>query len=123
MATFSEALTAYRICEQAEGKSPKMIRWITTSVSYFVDFLGPDRQDIDDMSGNDFRLFIIYLQQKPKFLNHPYNKPQQENISAQSIETYARGIRAFFSYLYREELIKNNPMQKVKILFIISSVF
>ncbi|HEY95028.1 MAG TPA: tyrosine-type recombinase/integrase [Dehalococcoidia bacterium] len=114
MATLSEALTAYRICAQAEGKSPKTIRWITTSVSYFSDFLGPDRQDIDELTGNDLRYFIIDLQQKPKFLNHPYNNPQQENISAQSIETYARGIRAFFSYLYREELIKNNPMQKVK---------
>jgi len=66
------------------------------------------------VTGNDLRLFIVSLQQKPKFLNHPYNNPQQENISARSIETYARGIRAFFSYLYREELIKSNPMQQVK---------
>ncbi|OGN88195.1 MAG: hypothetical protein A2158_06450 [Chloroflexi bacterium RBG_13_46_14] len=114
MATLSEALTAYRICAQAEGKSPKTIRWITTSMSYFSDFLGPDRQDIDDFTGNDLRQFIICLQQKPKFLNHPFNKPVKEKISAQSIETYARAIRAFFGYLYREEMIKSNPMQKVK---------
>ncbi len=107
MATLSEALTAYRICAQAEGKSPKTARWITSSVTYFSDFLGPDRQNIDDITGNDLR-------QRPKFLNHPFNKPKQDKISARSIETYARAIRAFFSYLYREEMVDKNPMQKVK---------
>jgi site-specific recombinase XerD len=80
-----------------------------------MDFLGPDRQDIDNLTGNDLRQFIINLQQRPKFLSHPFNKPEQEKISAQSIQTYARAIRAFFSYLYREEMIDHNPMQKVKI--------
>jgi site-specific recombinase XerD len=114
VATLSEALRAYRICAQAEGKSPKTVRWITSSVTYFSDFLGPARQDIDRITGSDLRQFIIDLQQRPKFLNHPFNKPSQEKISAQSIKTYARAIRAFFGHLYREELIAHNPMAKVK---------
>jgi len=64
-----------------------------SSVTYFSEFLGPERQDIDDITGNDLRQFIIALQQRPKFLKHPFNKPQQEKITAQSIETYARAIR------------------------------
>ena len=59
MATLSEALTAYRICAQAEGKSPQTLRWVRSSVTYFSDFLGPDKQDIDDITGNDLRQFII----------------------------------------------------------------
>ena len=114
MATLSDALSAYRICAQAEGKSSKTILWIMSSVSYFIDFLGPERQDIDGISGNDLRQFIIDLQRRPKFLNHPYNKPRKEKISAQSIETYARAIRAFFGYLHREEMIERNPIQKVR---------
>jgi site-specific recombinase XerD len=109
--TLSEALTAYRICAQAEGKSPKTVRWIASSVNYFSDFLGPDRQEIENLTCNDLRHFIIALQQRPKFLNHPFNKPKQEKISAQSIQTYARAIRTFFSYLYGEEMIGRNPMQ------------
>jgi site-specific recombinase XerD len=112
--TLSEALIAYRIFAQAEGKSPKTVQWITSSVSYFSDFLGPGRQEIENLTGNDLRHFIIALQQRPKFLNHPFNKPKQEKISAQSIQTYARAIRTFFSHLYREEMIGRNPMQKVK---------
>lgn len=114
MTTLAEALTAYRICAQAEGKSPKTLRWVTSSVTYFGDFLGPDRQEIEDLTGNDLRQFIITLQQRPKFLHHPFNKPNQQKISDQSIETYARAIRNFFSYLYREEMIRHNPMEKVK---------
>ena len=36
----SEGLTAYLICAQAEGKSPKTVHWVTTSVTYFSDFPG-----------------------------------------------------------------------------------
>jgi site-specific recombinase XerD len=114
MATLADALTAYRICAQAEGRSPKTMRWIMSSVSYFKEFLGQDEQDIDGITGNDLRRFIIELQQRPKFLKHPYTKPRQDKLTAQSIETYARAIRAFFGYLHREELIDHNPMVKVK---------
>jgi len=113
MTTLADGIAAYRIFAQAEGKSPQTIRWIMSSVTYFSNFLG-DRQDICEITANDLRHFIITLQQSPKFLSHPYTKPRKEKLSPQSIETYARAIRAFFSNLHREELIDNNPMEKVK---------
>jgi len=112
--TLSDALVAYKTYVRAEGKSPKTIRWVTSSIGYFADFLGPERQDITSITGNDLRRFIIALQGKQKFSQHPYNKPQQAKLSAQCIETYCRGIRAFFGYLYREGFIDTNPMAKVK---------
>ncbi|MDP6501145.1 MAG: hypothetical protein QF369_01410 [Dehalococcoidales bacterium] len=81
MVTLSDGLTAYRICAQAEGKSSKTIRWVTSSVNYFSDFLGPDKQNIEDITGNDLRQFIISNQQRPKNLNHPYNKPTGEKLA------------------------------------------
>jgi site-specific recombinase XerD len=114
LSTLSEALTAYCICARAEGKSPRTIEWITSSVGYFVDFLGGD-QDIDRVTGDDLRRFIIALQTSHKYRKHPYTKPQQEKLSPQTIETYARGVRAFFSYMHREGLIDANPMQKIKV--------
>jgi len=36
-------------------------------------------------------------------------------LSPLSIETYFRGLRAFFGFLKREEFINKNPMEKVKI--------
>jgi len=112
--TLSDALAAYKTYARAEGKSSKTVRWITSSIGYFTDFLSPQRQDIASITANDFRRFIIALQGKHKFSQHPYNKPQQAKLSPQSIETYSRAIRAFFGYLYREGFIEKNPMEKVK---------
>ena len=83
-------LTVYRICAQAEGKSSKMAQRIMSSVTYFGEFLGPERQDVDNITGNDLRQFIIAYQQRPKFLKHPFLKPRPEKLSPQTIETYAR---------------------------------
>jgi len=112
--TLQDALVAYRTYARAEGKSPKTIRWVTSSVGYFAAFLGPQHQDIGCVTGNDLRRFIIALQDQCKFSHHPYNKPQQAKLSPQSIETYCRAIRAFFGFLHREGFIDTNPMEGVK---------
>jgi len=109
----SEALTAYRICARAEGKSPRTIEWVSSSVRYFTDFLGGDPY-IKAITGDDLRRFIIALQDSNRYRKHPYVKAQHQKLSPQSIETYARAIRAFFGYLHREGLIEQNPMQKVR---------
>jgi site-specific recombinase XerD len=112
--TLQDALVAYKTYARAEGKSPKTVDWIAYSVGYFAEFLSPDQQDISAITGHDLRRFIIALQGRMKFANHPYNKPQQVKLSPQSIETYCRGIRAFFGFLTREGFIENNVMAKVK---------
>jgi len=114
--TLQDALVAYRTYARAEGKSPKTISWVVSSVGYFADFLSPKQQDIGTIKGNDLRRFIIALQEKPKFSNHPYNKPQTAKLSAQSIDTYCRGIRAFFAFLKREGFISTNTIAKVTML-------
>jgi len=113
LSTLSDALTAYRICAQAEGKSPRTIQWITSSIRYFAQFLGGD-QDISTITANDLRRFIIGLQGAKKYRNHPYNRPQQAKLSPQSIETYCRAIRAFFGYLHREGFIEASPIDKMR---------
>jgi integrase/recombinase XerD len=112
--TLQDALVAYRTYTRAEGKSPKTVAWVVSSVGYFAEFLGPEQRDIGTITSNDLRRFIIALQDKPKFANHPYNKPQQAKLSSQSIETYCRAIKAFFGFLKREGFIENNAMAKVK---------
>jgi integrase/recombinase XerD len=111
--TLSDALVTYKTFARAEGKSPKTVAWITSSVGYFSAFLG-EQQDIRSTTGNDLRCFIIALQERRRWQNHPYAKPQPNKLSAQTVETYARAIRAFFGFLYREGFIEANPMEKVK---------
>jgi hypothetical protein len=90
--TIQDALVAYRTYARAEGKSPKTISWVVSSVGYFDDFLGPKQQDIGMIKGNDLRRFIIALQEKTKFSNHPYNKPQTAKLSDQSKLILTAGV-------------------------------
>jgi site-specific recombinase XerD len=113
--TLQDALVAYRTCAHAEGKSPKTISWITSSAGYFADFLGPENQDLASLSGNDLRRFIIALQERRSFSNHPYTRPQQAKLSPLSIHIHCRAIRAFFGHLHREGFIEANPLEKAKV--------
>jgi site-specific recombinase XerD len=113
LTTISEALAAYRISARAEGKSPKTIRWIEFSMRYFAEYLGGD-QDITAITGDDLKRFIIALQQSRRLRNHPYAKPQPQNLSPETVQTYARGVKACFGQLHRDGLIDTNPMQKIK---------
>jgi len=114
MMTLQDALTAYKKYVKAEGKNDKTITWITSSTGYFTDFLGQERQIITGITGNDFRRFMIALRNKQKFSNHPNNKTQEAKLSPYTINTYYRGVRCLFSFLYRENFIDNNPLVKVK---------
>jgi len=59
--TLQDALVAYRTYARAEGKSPKTVAWVASSVGYFAEFLSPGQQDISTITGNDLRRFIIAL--------------------------------------------------------------
>ena len=114
MRTLQESLVVYKTYAKAEGKSPKTISWVVSSVNYFGNFLGSERQNIAEITGDDLRRFIIALKDRPKYVNHPYNKPQSAKLSLLSIDTYCRGITAFFSFLKREGFLELNPLEKVK---------
>jgi hypothetical protein len=76
MMTLQDALVAYRICVKAEGKSSKTVVWVTSSVNYFSNFLGPEHQDIATISANDVRRFIIALRESP----NDVSKEQLEKV-------------------------------------------
>ena len=114
MMIIEDALVAYQTYARAEGQSPRTVEWVVASMGYFARFLGPERQDIEAIKGHDLRRFIIALQDKPKFAHHPHNKTQEAKLSPQTVETYCRGIRSFFSFLNREGFLKKNVMARVK---------
>ena len=113
MTTLSDALTAYKICARAEGKSPKTIDWIADAVRHFGEFLGDI--SLEEIGPNDLRAFIAALQSKEAWSNHRYIKSQNRKLSPESIKSYTRAIKTFFSFLEREQLINVNAMAKIKL--------
>jgi site-specific recombinase XerD len=111
--TLLEGLKAYRIFAKAAGHSNRTIQWIETSVHYFSEFMG-ERQDMEQITANDLRRFIIAWNDRPKYAHHPFAEPGKEHISPMTVQTYARAIRAYFGHMAEEEMIPSNPMARVK---------
>ena len=110
-------LHGYQLCAATEGKSPNSLAIVTRSVTYLYDFLSSNglSTDVTQIGAGELRTFILYLQQKRCFSNHPYSKEQQRGLSGHTINTYMRSIRAFWSWLIEEEIIQSNPFSKLKI--------
>ena len=109
--------SGYSLCAQTEGKSQNTIAIVVNSVRYLNDFLSANRlsTNVTKIGTMELRVFITHLQQKRCFSDHRYSKPQQRELSGHTINTYMRSIRAFWSWLADEQIIKDNPFCKLKI--------
>ena len=110
-------LHGYQLCAATEGKSPNTIAIVTNSLRYLDEFLSGNSlsTDVIQIGAQELRAFILYLQRKRCFSNHPYSKVQQRGLSGHTINTYMRSIRAFWSWLVEEQIIEVNPFSKLKI--------
>ncbi|HUU62881.1 MAG TPA: tyrosine-type recombinase/integrase [Dehalococcoidia bacterium] len=110
-------IQGYRLYARTEGKSPKTITITTTAVTTLRDFLESKAfsTDVADIGIQELREFILYLQQVKAYQHHPYTKPQDRQLSGHAINCYLRAIRAFWSWLMREEIILSNPFIKLRI--------
>ena len=80
----------------------------------FQKFLDRD-PDLSSVTRNDLRKFILDLQQRPAWQGHPTIHGATRRVSKTTINTYARGIRAFFATLEREEFIAPHDIAKARV--------
>jgi integrase/recombinase XerD len=110
-------IQGYSLYARTEGKSLKTISITVTALTRLKGFLRINglSGDVTQLSAHQIREFIQYLQQAPAFENHRYTKPQARGLSGHAINCYLRAIRAFWSWMVREEIIYSNPFAKVTI--------
>ncbi len=110
-------IQGYRFCARTEGKSEKTILITTTALNKLQRFLEASKYptNVIEIGARELREFIIHLQQVKAFEHHPYTKPQSKGLSGHAVNTYLRAIRAFWSWLIREEIINSNPFFKVRV--------
>ena len=101
---------------RSEGKTSKTVRWYNTGLGLFMDYL--KGTNVTPVLGNVdigvVREYILHLQKRKKFENHPITPEQDELLSPVSINCYVRAVRAFFSWLYREGYTDENRLAKLK---------
>jgi integrase/recombinase XerD len=109
--------SGYSLCARAEGKSPKTISAVTSSVSYLARFLNDNDSSTDaiDIGPAEIRSYILYLHQRRPFAGHPYARSQNRPLSDHTVNCYLRSLRAFWSWLLSEEILQTSPFDKVKV--------
>jgi len=106
-----KALERYEIDARARGYSPRTITHVKGCVGFLAAFLG-DVPDVSRVAADDFRRFLSSLRDGP-VRNHPAHG-QEHKVGPTSINTYARAIKSFWSWLEEEGIITANPLVSVK---------
>ena len=94
----------YEAFNKSEGKSPRTVEWYSRVIGYFTTYLkaqGGSTQ-LGDIDVHVVREFILYLQNRTRWADHPWKPHPQGNLAPVSIQNYVRGLRAFFAWLHRE---------------------
>lgn len=106
-------LSTYKRYMAAEAKSPRTIESTEASVRQFACHIGQGF-DIERISADGLRDYIIFLQSRPRWQSHPTIAADKGPLSPFTVATRVRTIKAFWSWLAREEFITEDPFRRVK---------
>jgi site-specific recombinase XerD len=108
--TLSELIDYYEVCNRAEGKSHKTIRWYSANLKRFLSYLKSRHLSgsLDSIDKKLLREYVLYLLKRNRFENHPYTPVKTEPLSTATIHGHVRTLRAFFSWLVNEGLVDEN---------------
>jgi integrase/recombinase XerD len=119
--TLQQAVDIVVSGKRAEGCRERTIRDYLKMWGYFIDWLNEnyDIQYVGELETEVFRNYINYMKyDKKKYAGHKFIDADKQGVglSDTTININLRCLRSIFNYLYREELIEVNPMEKIKLL-------
>jgi len=110
-------LLGFRLNCVAEGRSPKTILWYDHKLHIFRRYLA-QHHGIDDataVTAEEIRAFLVHLREEVHRGDHDAHKRSQKALlSPQTIQGYYRAIKAFFSWMIREEYLENDPTRNIR---------
>ena len=104
-------IEGFKLSCATEGKAAKTIEWYTCYLVKFRQFLESRRMptDVAQINRDHIRAFIRYLQTEARC-------PRSDKLLSQAtVQGYVRTLKAFFSWLMREEYLANNPMAGIPV--------
>lgn len=118
--SFQQALDIVLAGKRAEGCRDRTLRDYTKMWGYFTEWLADnyDIETVDELTADVFRNYINWMKyDKPKYGGHKYiTNDQGIGLSDTTININLRALISLINYLYREELIEVNPIDRVKLL-------
>jgi len=106
-------ISIYEKFAQAEAKSDRTIEAVTAVTRKFDSFLGGN-SNIKAITADDLRRYILHLQERCKWSDHPTIQKNHGNLSPNTIAHHVRHIKSFWSWMYSEGFLEHNTLSQVK---------
>jgi|MTBAKMStandDraft_1061839.scaffolds.fasta_scaffold18089_1 integrase/recombinase XerD len=115
--SFSKAVRGFHVSNEAEGLSPKTIRWYDNNLQYFRVWARKKytrEPKLQEITAEDIREYLTDLRgSEESYANHPFTPKQNRKISPRTIQGYYSSLSAFFNWALREEFIEKSPVKNV----------
>ena len=105
--------------------SGKTLEYYRGCFNVFEDYLLNEKKVViadlylDQITAIDLKFYLVYLRNRSKFINNKFVDADQhadEVLTKTSIATYQRGLKAFFAYCYKEDLMNYDVAKHFKII-------
>lgn len=93
-------LKKFLIAKTVKGCTPRTVDYYKKSITKVLAVIG---KTVDDITADDIRYYMAVRQQR-------------DRVSKTTIANERRNLSSFFGWVYKEELIKSNPMAKVEMV-------
>jgi len=116
--TLTRLIEHYTIDLKSQNKSDKTVRWYIANLRSFEIWLKRHRRpgQLNDLDIDTVRLYVLYLQDEhPKYQGHPYTPSRGDRLSDYSVQGHVRTLRAFSSWLQREEYLEENVLSRLRV--------
>ena len=106
-------ISVYDKFAQAENKSQRTIEAVIGAARKFDSFLGGNTNP-QEITTDDLRRYILYLQERCKWSGHPTIKQNHGQLSPNAVAHHVRHIKSFWSWMALEGFLEQNTFAQVK---------
>lgn len=115
--SFQKVLKGFKLANEAEGLSPKTIRWYDNNLGLFYRWVRKRYKHeplFKEITAEDIRAYLNELRASDEcYAEHPYTPKQKRKISASTVAGYYASLSSLFNWAVREEIIDRSPVHNV----------
>jgi len=115
--TINKLITHFEMSNLVDGKSESTITWYGDILKLFTRYLKENKHTnrIEEFNIENARNYVLYLRSRNKFGRYTDTHAQHSGLSPQTVRGHIRGLKAFSSWLYREQYTNENRLGYLKI--------
>ncbi|MFC1871484.1 tyrosine-type recombinase/integrase [Chloroflexota bacterium] len=117
LSTINKLITHFELSNLADGKSESTIIWYRDILTLFSRYLKENKHTnrIEEFNIDNARNYVLYLRSRNKFGRYTNTYVEHSGLSPQTVRGHIRGLKAFSSWLHREQYTEENKLQYLKI--------